>query len=66
IICMIISKNKCRELYYMNAFISVVTNGITPPKNVKTAIAIAIIISSLLILRCYESLYLYYSKRLHE
>ncbi|KFN14840.1 hypothetical protein DJ94_3639 [Bacillus pseudomycoides] len=48
----------------MNAFISVVTNGSTPPKNVKTAIAIAIIISSFLILRYYESLYSYYSKLL--
>lgn len=40
---MIILKNKCRELYYMNAFKSVVTNGSTPPKNDKTAVAIAIV-----------------------
>ncbi|KFN12059.1 hypothetical protein DJ94_5275 [Bacillus pseudomycoides] len=31
----------------MNAFNRVVTNGITPPKNDKTAIAIAIIIPPL-------------------
>jgi hypothetical protein len=33
----------------MNAFRSVATNGITPPKNDKTAIAIAILFPPLLI-----------------
>ncbi len=46
---MIIFINKYREFYYMNAFRSVATNGITPPKNDKTAIAIAILFPPLLI-----------------
>ena len=41
----------------MNAFISVVTNGSTPPKNDKTAIAIVILFPPLLLmLRCDLSL----------
>lgn len=37
---------------------------IAPPKHVKISVGIAIIISLFLILKCYESLYSRYSKRL--
>ncbi len=41
---------KFKKLYYINAFNKVVTNGITPPKNVKIAVAIAIIITPFIFL----------------
>ncbi|MES9668932.1 hypothetical protein ABWK23_00185, partial [Bacillus pseudomycoides] len=50
----------------ITAFKSSATNGMIPPTNFKTAIAIAILFPPLLLLlRCDLSLCFYYSKRLH-